>query len=189
MHMGSRGLSVLLAGFVIGGVGCGGGSGKPTFSSSLPPSATVSSLSASQQKELCDEAISFDEMLLRSPNFCHAFSVSIAASDAASNADWTDAQIQSDCSMWTQFCDALQSSGQSTSSCDPSNCMVTVAQLTTCMNDTGAAFQQYASTLPSCTALTRATVASLATAPAPASCAVVSSMCPSIDTGGNTTTY
>jgi hypothetical protein len=186
MHIGSGGLRRVLAGFVIcAAAGCGG-SGSPTFSTSLPASASVNTLSSTQDKQLCDETTSFLEMILQSPEFCHVMSVSFAASDAASNTGWTDAQIQSDCNTFAQLCQLLQSGGTTTSTCDPSNCMVTVGQLTTCFNDTGVAFQHYGSTLPSCGSLTRATVANLGPGPEPASCAIVSANCPGIQTAPST---
>src|SRR5262249_10262572 len=119
MRIQSGSLGTVLAGFVIcAATGCGSGGGTATFSASLPASATVDTLSSTQQKQLCDEGTSFLEMLVNNPNFCHFTGVSAAASDAASNADWTDAQIQSDCTMWSQFCQELFSSGPTSTSCD-----------------------------------------------------------------------
>jgi len=184
MHIGSRGLGTVLLGFVIcEAAGCGGGSGTPTFATSLPASATVETLSSSQQQQLCDEAASFGEMLLRSPGFCHAMGVSAAVSDAASDPSLSDADIQNECTTFSRFCQAALSYGTSSSTCDPSNCAVTVGQLTTCMNDTGTAFHAYAASLPACSALTRAVAATLGSGPQPASCAIVSQQCPGVDTG------
>jgi len=146
----------------------------------------VDTLSTSQQQQLCDEAASFAEMLFRSPGFCHAMGVSAAVSDAASDPNMTDADIQNECNTLSQFCQVALNYGTSSSTCDPSTCAVTVGQLTTCMNDTGTAFHAYAGSLPACGSLTRAVAASLGTGPSPASCAIVSQQCPGVDTGNGT---
>jgi len=187
MHIGSRGLGTVLLGFVIcEAAGCGGGSGTPTFATSLPASATVETLSSSQQQQLCDEATSFGEMLLRSPGFCQAMGVSAAVSDATSDPNMTDADIQNECSTLSQFCQVTLNYGTSSSTCDPTTCAVTVGELTACMNDTGTAFHAYASSVPPCSALTRAMIATLGPGPNPPSCAVVSQQCPGVDTGNGT---
>jgi hypothetical protein len=166
--------------------GSGSGTGTATFSTSLPAAATVDGLSSSQSNQLCSAVTSFLEMLLKSPGYCRVTGVAVAASDAAMYPDWTDAQIQDDCNMWSQFCQAILTDGTATSTCNPNPCPVTVGELTACLDDTGAAFNRIASSAPTCGSLTRATIPSFGGQATPASCAPITAQCPGINTGSST---
>ena len=114
-----------------------------------------------------------------------------AALGAAFDSSLSDAQIQMSCTQAYNDCLASDQSadGGATSSCqmgasDPT-CTATVSEISTCLNDDSAVLAQQTNALPSCGALTRASLntatgtdADGGAADEPASCKTVDTKCP-----------
>ena len=164
-----------------GGSDGGGGGGASTFSSSVPGSAMIGSLSASDQQKLCGELESFES----SSGFKSAevkVSCGLAGILAATFApDQTDAGIQAACKMAYDEC---ANAPPDASQCDLSTtCTATVSELTACLNADVATFNSIS--VPSCASLTAATLKDATSAsgaaaqPAqPAACMTVETKCP-----------
>jgi hypothetical protein len=172
-------------------VGCGGsnssdgGSGS-SFSSSLPGSAMIGSLSAGDQQKLCSELESYESSSAVKSAELKA-SCGLAGLLAATFApDQTDAGIQAACKMAYDGCTtSLASAPPAATQCNLSSgtCTATVSELTACLNADIAASASIS--LPSCASLTAATLKDIASGsgsasqPAqPAACTTVQMKCP-----------
>jgi hypothetical protein len=154
-----------------GGKGGGGGtSGSGTFTTSVPGSTPLAGLSGPQATQLCDDFRTYAETTL-APQLCKVDGLLIAELYGGG----TDAQVQANCATGYQSC--LAADGGVTVTCNlsatPSTCMATVGDFTSCLNLQTAATAQ----IPSCAALTAATLAALfadggssSPAPVPAAC-------------------
>ncbi len=174
------------------GIGCGssGSKGGGNFSTTVPGNKPISSLTPSEQAQLCHDLDQWAQTSLQ-PSLCMTDAVLAAALGAAFDSSLSDAQIQMSC---TQAYNQCLTSGQSpdagaTSSCqmgvsDPT-CMATVSEISTCLNDDTAVLAQQTNALPSCGALTRASLNTAAGTNSdagaieePASCKTVDTKCP-----------
>jgi hypothetical protein len=174
------------------GAGCGGGGGGgPTFSTSVPSGSAVNTLTPAQLTQLCNDIASFTSKELPSTSSCQAATVAVVAQQAASNSGLSDAELQLlcvnemsvVCSVLAEDAGVAGSPDGGASSCGSgANCTATVGQITTCLNDRGAATARYESMFPACSAVTRAKLAAInfdAGIAEPASCTALQSTCPS----------
>jgi hypothetical protein len=170
-------------------VGCGGSSGSgsgggSTFSSSIPGSAMIGSLSASDQQKLCGELESYES----SSGFKAAelkASCGLAGILAATFApDQTDAGLQAACKMAYDECTTTVNAPPDASQCNLSSgtCTATVSELTACVNADLAAASSIS--VPSCASLTAATLKDATSGSGssqtmqPAACMAVETKCP-----------
>jgi hypothetical protein len=169
-------------------VGCGGSSdGGSSFSSSVPGSAMLGSLSAGDQQKLCGELESYVSGSTFKSGEIKA-SCGLAGILAATLAtDQSDAGIQAACKMaYDQCATGINNATADAAQCDlsGSTCTATVSELTACLNADVAAFDSIS--VPSCASLTAANLKNSgpASAPAqtePAACAAIEMKCPNID--------
>jgi len=164
-----------------GGGGSGSGSG---FTTSVNGSASLGSLTSSQQMQLCSDTLSFVGNSVE-PAECKEAGFEAAAELASVDASETDSELQSAC--MSAYNDCLGGIGIdggvscSFSNLTPGNCTATVAQFSNCLTDLANAEQQVANGLPSCSEITRAGLVSSADAGAvltSASCSALEQMCP-----------
>lgn len=176
-----------------GATGTGGTSGGGTFTTSVPSGTKLTALTAAQGMQLCNDLNTYFQGTL-TPVLCKEAGVEAAVFLQAFNSSATDAQLQMACQQ--SYNDCLNPDGGATTStgdCDPSNepatCQATVGDLKTCVNDQTTAYQQLSASLPSCSSLTAAKVASLlssgadggtATGNDPPSCTKFDSTCNSM---------
>jgi hypothetical protein len=173
-------------------VGCGGGSGGSSgFSTSAPSGTEVQNLTPSQANQLCDEVNGYLMKQLDSPTLCQAAAVAGTATEAMMDSTLTDAQLQEVCSLAaTQICSLLTADGGASGSADggasscgsTAGCTATVAQLSACVNDTGASLSTFEKMFPTCSMVTRAGLASVnqdASPAEPGSCKTLDTSCPS----------
>lgn len=172
-------------------LGCGGGSGgSGSFSTSAPSGTEVQNLTPSQANQLCDDVNSYLMKQIDSPTLCQAAAVAGTAMEAMKDSTLTDAQLQQVCSLAaTQICSLLTSDAGTSGSADggssscgsTAGCTATVAQLSACVNDTGASFSTYEKMFPTCSMVTRARLASVnqdASPVEPGSCKTLDTSCP-----------
>jgi hypothetical protein len=169
-------------------VGCGGnsgGGGGSHFSTSVSGSTPVASLTPAQQAQICSDAQGFAKSI--SADVCKAEGILAAAELSLTNSSASNADLQAACTAASADCtNGVADAG--TGQCDFSSfqsasCTATVAQLSACLNDTGAAEDQAVAKLPSCSSLTtqnlNATLDQDAGASSsPASCVAFDNACP-----------
>jgi len=165
----------------------GGGS---SFNAGLPASESLGSLSDSDAQKLCDAVRSFSSSNSSVSSQVCVFAGLVAAGVQASlNASASDADLRKACSDAESACQKQPArhvdAGAATCSKPDASCTATVGELQTCINDENAAFQNAASSLPTCGSLTRAQLLSeagpVSTAPqasTPASCQTFAQKCP-----------
>ncbi len=153
-------------------VGCGGGGGG-TFTTSVPAGAKLTSLTSAQATQLCTDLTNY-EMATLAPDLCKVLGLTAAETAAATatalkGAAPTDASLQAACTQASNSCLSGDGgpNGSFSSSCssnsfasEPSTCPATVGDLQTCATDETAAFNQVYGSLPSCSSLTAASLAS-----------------------------
>jgi hypothetical protein len=191
MRTNARNLFSLIA--VVALVGCGGGSGSSGFSTSEPSGTEVQNLTPSQASQLCDDVNSYLTKQLDSPNLCQTAAVIGTATQAMEDSTLTDAELQQICSLAApKICALLTADGGTSGSVDggasscgsTAGCTATVAQLSACVNDTGASFATFEKMFPDCSMVTRAKLASLnsdASPMEPASCVTIDTSCPNFN--------
>lgn len=182
----------------VGTLGCGSSDNKNggTFSSSLPASAPLNSLTPAQASTLCKELGTYVDGSLKPIN-CRLSGITLAAFSAF-NPSATDAELKKACEDATAACLQEQGSPDGGANgggmCDPipANCTATVAEMSACIADAANGLKQMANGIPSCASITRASFSSDAGAPGggeppePASCKALSMKCPSLNvTGGD----
>jgi hypothetical protein len=164
-----------------------GGSGTGTFTTSVPGTTKLTSLTAVQSAQLCSDLMSFVETTL-APALCgaesRAFGLSMAENVLLQNPSATDTELQAACAQAVAS-DAGRSC--STGTCDasgePATCPATVADATKCINDDTAAVESYYASLPSCASLTAAALTAFfsrdggSSQTEPASCSMFDSTC------------
>lgn len=166
--------------------GGGGASGSSVFSSSIPGSESLGSLSDGDKQKLCTELASFKG----SESFQSAeINVSCGAAgifSAAMATDQTDAGLQVACkSAHDQCATMISSAAADASKCMPpdATCSATVSELSACLNEMVAAFD--ALQVPGCDTLTAASLKDSSTAAqgasqakGPGSCTTFQAKCP-----------
>ncbi|HEY0705498.1 MAG TPA: hypothetical protein VGG33_01805 [Polyangia bacterium] len=182
---------------LLGVLGCGSSDNKTggAFSSSVPGSAPLNTLTPAQTSTLCKELGTYVEGALK-PLTCQLGGFTVAAFSAI-DPRATDAELKKACEDATAECLQQQGSPDGGASgagmCDPipANCTATVAEMSACITDSANALKQSASAIPTCASITRASLSSDAGAPGggeppePASCKALSAKCPSLNvTGG-----
>jgi len=194
MNLGTRGWSqVVGAVIVFGAVGCGGGSsgGSGTFATSVPASTKLTALTPTQAQQLCNDLDTFAQRSL-SGSTCKLIGIEAALLlQAFSDTPATDAQLREACTQAYNGCLNPDGGATTTDKCDPATfttqpttCQATVGDVQACENDQAAAYQQAFASVPSCSSLTAASLASSSGADAgtttttePASCTKFSSTC------------
>lgn len=188
----------------VGTGGTTGTGGNGAFTTSVPSGTKLTALTSAQATQFCSDLQKFfDNTFI--PTICNS-SANVAGVEAAyidliGNPSATDTELRAACTAasadaGSNGCtDALVDGG--TGSCDissiPATCQATVAQYTTCINDTNRVTGQFYAAFPSCSTLTAAGVSALFAAdggasvgpPEPTSCSMFDSTCG--DDGGTTT--
>jgi len=172
-----------------GGGSGGGGGGSGSFSTSLPSSSPVDTLSPSQATQLCDDINNYVSKLITTQNACQLAAVEVAAEAAAQDSTLTDQELQEECTAFAALaCSTSADAGVTgvdggTSSCgSTAGCTATVGQVSDCLNAAGPALSQWEAMFPSCSSITRAKLASLqldAGPMEPAACTILDNDCPS----------
>lgn len=144
--------------------GTGGTSGGGTFTTSVPSGTKLTALTPAQGMQLCNDLNTYFQGTLSSV-LCKEAGVEAAVFLQAFNSASTDAQLQMACQQ--SYDDCLHPDGGATTSTDncnpssePATCQATVGDLKTCVDDQATAYQQLSASLPSCSSLTAAKVAS-----------------------------
>ena len=149
-----------------------GGSGETTggggsFTTSVPSDTKLSGLTPTQQTQICaDEEHYLGEGAFLS-NFCRI--IALQTLSGALNEPLTDAQLQAGCaSDYTSCLSADSGVTGSGTTCNLSNvgsqCTGTVGDYLTCSNDDIAKINRLAASLPSCSTITKSTLAAAAAA-------------------------
>jgi hypothetical protein len=156
-------------GMTVGGTGgaAGGGTGGDSFTTSVPSDTRLSILTPAQQAQICaDEEHYLGEGTFFS-NLCQI--KALQAISGALNEPLTDAQLQAGCA--SDYTSCISADGGVTGSgttCNLSNvgsqCTGTVGDYVTCSNDEIGKINQLAASLPSCSTITAATLATAAAA-------------------------
>jgi hypothetical protein len=147
----------------IGGTTGGGGS----FTTSVASDPKLSALTPTQQAQICtDEEHYLSEGTFFS-NFCRI--IALQTLSGALNEPLSDAQLQAGCaSDYTSCLSADSGATGSGTTCNLSNvgsqCTGTVGDYVTCSNDDIAKINQLAASLPSCSTITKSTLATAAAA-------------------------
>jgi hypothetical protein len=142
--------------------------------------------------QLCNDVNTYEQGTLGGV-LCKELGIEAAVFLQAFQSDATDAELQMACQDANNSClhpDGGATTGggctASTFTNEPSTCQATVGDVQTCLNDQTVAYQQASAAIPSCGALTAASVASLTSSAAdggattiaePASCAKFNSTC------------
>lgn len=174
-------------------VGCGSG-GSGGFSTSAPSSTQIQNLTPSQASQVCDDVNSYLMKEIDSATFCQVAAVAGTAMQAMQDTTLTDAQLQTLCAAAAPVVCALLTTdagangnadaGSSFACGSTTGCTATVAQLSACVNDTGAAFSTYEKMFPNCSMITRAKLATLnldASPAEPSSCQILDTSCPNFN--------
>ena len=179
-----------LIGFVLIAVaGCHGGSGGDSFSTTVPGSSQVQSLTPAQANQLCSDLTNYLNQQVDSQSFCQAAAVAGTAKAAAQDPTLTDAQLQQGCEKaTTTVCPTASDGGffgagdGGASACgSTTGCSATVEQISTCATGTGASLAQFEKMFPNCSMVTRAKLSTLnpdASPIEPASCVPIDTSCP-----------
>lgn len=147
--------------------GTTGGTGGGSFTTSVPSDTKLRALTLAQQAQICaDEEHYFNEGTFFS-NFCQI--IALQTLSGAVNEPLTDAQLQVGCaSDYTSCLSADSGVTGSGTTCNLSNvgsqCTGTVGDYVTCSNDDIAKINQLAASLPSCSTITKSTLATAAAA-------------------------
>ncbi len=196
----TRGWSTQVAAFVtLIAAGCSSGTGKGGgggFSTSVPAGTKLTALTPAQAQQLCHDVDAYDQQVLGTA-LCKQTGLEAAVLLAAfSSSPPADADLQAACAQAYEAC--LHPDGGATtasSTCDPtavmsqpSTCQANVGDFTACVNDLDTAFQQSSASIPDCSSVTAATVASYTSSAdagttsttEPVSCSKFSSTCNSM---------
>src|SRR5450432_171030 len=180
--------SVVTVAALMGCGGGGGGAGGTTFTTSVPAGTKLTALTPAQAMQLCNDFSAYGTKALAAENtgLCKLSGLLAAAFSGGT----TDAGLQAACTQGYNSCLGADGGVTTTSSCDsttfsgePSTCQATVGDLQKCTSDETAATNQIYGSLPSCSTLTAATLASALSADAgagpaePASCAQFDATC------------
>jgi hypothetical protein len=145
----------------------------------------VASLTPAQQAQICSDGQGFAKSI--SADGCKAEGILAAAALSLTNSAASNADLQAACTAASTDC-INGAADAGTSQCDFSSfqsasCTATVAQLSACLNDTGATEDQAVAKLPSCGSLTAQSLAATldqdaGASSSPASCVAFDNACP-----------
>jgi hypothetical protein len=167
--------SMILAGLftVAALVGCGSsssGGGGGGFSTSVPGGTKLSSLTTAQATQLCTDLTTYEntQSTTQTAEFCKPSGIDAAATAQASSSTMlSDPQLQAACTAGYSACTSLDGGIGGGADCDsatfagePTTCTSSVSDVQKCISDMNAANATYYGALPSCGALTAATLAS-----------------------------
>ncbi len=158
-----------------------------TFTTSVPGTTKLTSLTASQSAQLCSDLMNYVKTTL-SPTLCGSelkgFGLSAAYNLLLQNPSATDGDLEGACAQAAASdAGSACTTGSCNTSSEPATCMATVADATKCVNDDTAALQSYYDSLPNCASLTAATLKAFASRDGgsaqtvPASCSMFDSTC------------
>lgn len=168
-----------------GSAGPGGSGGGAAGSvTSINGSTPLNMLTADQKTQLCEQdVIAYYMAAITKANSCRW----VALFDAASSSSPTDAALQNNCTQRENVCNQSSDAGPGkTTQClpIPADCTATVAQYAACVADGAAVLNQSATSLPSCSALTRADITSIFNANdalnMPPACMPLATACPAL---------
>jgi hypothetical protein len=159
-----------------------------TFSSGLPPSSTLGTLSDSDWAKFCGAASAYAEANSGGVDTSCKLAGITAAGFAALSGAMTDADVQKACTDTFNQCKAATAdAGPGTNDCTRkpgASCTATVGEVEACLNDRAAATQAAAASIPACESLTLAQFRMPADAGSgtdtPQSCKVASQKCPGL---------
>ena len=179
-------------------IGCGSsstsGAGGGSFTTSVPAGTKLTALTPAQAMQLCNDFSAYETKTLKTV-LCDLSGLLAAALSGGT----TDADLRTACTQGYNSCLSADGGLTTTSSCDsttfsgePSTCQATVGDLQKCANDETTASNQAYGSLPSCSTLTAANLASALSADAgagpaePASCSMFDAQCKgmSMSSGG-----
>jgi hypothetical protein len=187
-------------------VGCGSsssGGGGGGFSTSVPSGTKLSSLTTAQAAQLCTDLTKYEstQSTAQTADFCKGAGIDAAfQAQTGSTATLTDAQLQNDCTIGYTECTSADGGVSGGVSCDsttfagaPTTCTSSVSDVQKCITDMNTADATYYGALPSCSALTAATLNSAEATlngdagssgpPDPASCIPIETNCISSTAG------
>jgi hypothetical protein len=173
--------------------GGGGGSSGASFSTSVPSSTSLSSLSSAQVQALCSDLANFENNLLQNSQdgLCKITGL-ISAGFANPQ---TDADARTACQAGYDACKMADAGGGSngggvnvmdcTSNTAPANCTATVGDVTACENASASQLSTELSQVPSCSTLTLAQLNGQSGSPAgdggePPACTTLDNKCPTL---------
>ncbi len=173
-------------------IGCGGGSSS-TFSTSVPGSSPVDTLTPSQAAQFCSDVSSYLTKQVDNHASCQLAAVLATQAEAQQDTSLTDQELQAECTAFVPLaCAALADAGTSSgggadggaANCGTAGCTATVSQVSACLNASGPAIAQWEAMFPSCSMVTRAKLATLsldAGPMEPAACTVLDTTCAGFD--------
>jgi hypothetical protein len=192
-------IGLLMLGVLVGcgsdrntGAPDGASGGTPPFMTAVPGTTPLGQLTQAQFGTLCGDVATYRSLLAADPSFRAVYCAfgGITAATRAAGPSATDADVQQACSAAASSC---MSAPQQpfTLACEvtvSATCTATVAQYTTCLDDSVAAAEVSVAAIPSCDSLTVAELRgdgdTLGTPTPPASCATYDAACP-ISGGGS----
>jgi len=161
-----------------GGAGAAGATGG-TAITSVGGGKTLETLTPSEATQLCNDTSAYFGKNIPKATMCKEAGLGYAVSSSAPS----DTQLQKNCSSKEASC--LQA-GPAIANCTDitAKCKATVAQYSTCIADRAADFSQQVSALANCATVTMPDLEAVWTfmsAALPASCALVTDLCPTLD--------
>ncbi|HEY4156577.1 MAG TPA: hypothetical protein VGM29_00710 [Polyangiaceae bacterium] len=186
-------LKILLK--VVSGAGlalaCGGstsqsGGGPGAFTTGIPSSTPLASLSPAQATELCQETGQYLTNSGGVPIICKLLAVETTLLSGLGG-QMSDMQLQQQCTMQEMQCSTSppQMSDCSNKQAEPSTCTATIADYQACLNQVPGVLSALSASLPACSALTAASstqlLTGLGTLMQPAACTTLDAKCPGAD--------
>src|SRR5665213_702064 len=197
MRNGSMVLASLFTVAALVGCGSSSGGGGGGFSTSVPGGTKLSSLTTAQAAQVCPDLTTYEntQSATQTADFCKSSGIDAAfQAQVGSTVTLTDAQLQNDCTIGYTECTSADGGSGGGADCDsttfsgePTTCTSSVSDVQKCISDMNAANATYYGALPSCSALTAATLASAeatlngdggsSSSPDPASCMPIEANC------------
>jgi hypothetical protein len=172
--------------------------GGGTFSTGIPRSTVIGSLTPSQAQQVCQASGSYFAGNIAADGECKGEGFGAALFTAGFDSTATDTDLQNACSSAQSLCEKggsqpLDAGTSSTSSCTPppSDCTATIGEYEDCLNDAHALLVKETASIPACNTLTRSELKAAATptdgggasVTSPPSCTALQAKCPSLNTG------
>ncbi|HEY2408395.1 MAG TPA: hypothetical protein VGI10_20450 [Polyangiaceae bacterium] len=189
MAVGAAGLALACG----GSTSQSGGSGGPgAFTTGIPSSTPLGSLTPAQATELCQETGQYITNSGGLPIICKLLAVETPLLSGLGGQMPTDMQLQQQCDMQEMQCSSSppQMSDCSNKQAEPSTCTATVAEYQVCLNQIPSVLNGISANLPACSALTAASatqvIAGLGSLTQPAACTTLNAKCPgAVPLGGS----
>lgn len=198
MRNGSMVLASLFTVAALVGCGSSSGGGGGGFSTSIPGGTKLSSLTTTQAAQLCTDLTTYEntQSSTQTTDGCKVAGIDAAfGAQTSSTTTLTDAQLQAACTAGSSACTSVDAGSSGQALCDsttfagePTTCTSSVSDVQKCLSDMSTANAAYYAALPSCGALTSATLASAEASlngdggdsngpPTPASCMPIETNC------------